>query len=321
VLEAVRANQARGFHQGPHGITQQHPVHWKMNVGFEARRVHPHRFQFDDCSCSLNPRRYCSKSLADKLDPRHPEMNIQSELYNLDCVAYESVILGLFDIWVGQKTHRPKPNYLAVGFTRDGFHWDRPTHDPFIPVSNRKGDWNWGNVQSADGCCLVVGDKLYFYVTGRAGVDGSAGSGVCTTGLATVRRDGFASMDAHDAAGTLTTRPVTFAGRYLFVNADADEGELRVEVLGKDGEVIKSFSRSKCTPIRADKTLQPVKWGRKADLSALEGRPVKFRFHLKNARLYSFWISPDSNGDSRGYIAAGGPGFTGPTDTTGEKSE
>ncbi len=256
---------------------------------------------------------------ADTLDPRHPEMNIRPELYNLDCVAYESLILGLFDIWVGQKLHRPKPNYLTVGFSRDGFHWDRPTHQPFIPVSQRKGDWNWGNVQSAGGCCLVVGDKLYFYVSGRAGVEGSAGSGVCATGLATLRRDGFASMEADAAGGLLTTRPVTFHGKHLFVNANANAGELRVEVLDREGRVISPFTRSKCTPINADKTLQQVKWGRKEDLSALAGQPVRFRFHARNAGLYSFWVSPDRSGASHGYVAAGGPSFTGPTDTVGAR--
>jgi len=256
---------------------------------------------------------------ADRLDPQHPEMKAQPELYNLDCVAYESLILGLFDIWTGQSLPRPKPNYLTIGFTRDGFHWDRPTHEPFIPVSNRKGDWNWGNVQSAGGCCLVVGDKLYFYVSGRAGVDGSNKSGVCATGLATLRRDGFASMDAGHQEATLTTRPVTFRGKYLFVNADADEGELRVEVLDINGKVIKSFKRSKCTPLRANKTLQAVKWERRTDLSSLAGKPVKFRFYLKHARLYSLWVSPEQSGASHGYVAAGGPGFTGSTDTTGKR--
>jgi hypothetical protein len=87
--------------------------------------------------------------------------------------------------------------------------------------------------------------------------------------------------------------------------------------LDKDGRVIKPFTRSKCTPIRADKTLQPVKWGRHADLSALAGQPVQFRFHLRGGRLYSFWVSPEPSGASHGYVAAGGPGFTGPTDTVG----
>jgi hypothetical protein len=53
------------------------------------------------------------------------------------------------------------------------------------------------------------------------------------------------------------------------------------------------------------------------DLSSLVGRSVRFRFHLRSGRLYSFWVTPDSSGASHGYVAAGGPGFTGPLDTVG----
>jgi len=257
---------------------------------------------------------------ADRLDPRRPDLDIQPQLYNLDAVAYESIILGLFSIWPGQPEDRAKPNYVAVGFSRDGFHWHRPSHDAFIPVSERYGDWNWGNVQSAGGCCLIVGDKLYFYVSGRAGIAGSPRSGVCSTGLAILRRDGFASLDAGDAEGTLTTRPVLFYGKHLFVNVDADSGELRAEVLDQNGKVVSPFSRDNCIPIRSDKTLQAVHWEGADDLSALAGKPVKFRFHLINSQLYAFWVSPETSGASYGYVAAGGPGFTSTTDTMGSRS-
>ena len=93
-------------------------------------------------------------------------------LYNVDAVAYESLMLGLFSIEQTQNEsdpNRPKRNEVFAGFSRDGWHWTRPYDRPFLPVSERRGDWNWGNVQSAGGCCLVVGDKLYFYLSGRAG--------------------------------------------------------------------------------------------------------------------------------------------------------
>ena len=254
---------------------------------------------------------------ADRLDTPRADLNVQPQLYNLDAVAYESVLLGLFTVWPGQPKDRAKPNYVCLGFSRDGFHWYRPDHRPFIPVSERYGDWNWGNVQSAGGGCLVVGDKLYFYVSGRAGVRGSMSSGVCSTGLATLRRDGFASMDAGRTERTLTTRPVRFSGKYLFVNVDADSGQLHAEILNKAGQVIAPFSRDNCVPITVDKTLQLVIWKGAKDLSRLCARPVRFRFYLKNGSLYSFWVSPDESGASYGYIAAGGPGFTGSRDTVG----
>jgi hypothetical protein len=252
---------------------------------------------------------------ADALDPRRDELKTRCELYNLDAFAYESVLVGLFDIWRGQPRDRAKPNEVCVGFSRDGFHWSRPDRRAFIPVSERYGDWNWGNVQSAGGGCLVVRDKLHFYVSGRAGVRGSRDSGVCSTGLALLRRDGFASMDAGDTEETLTTRPVRFRGKHFFVNVDAGNGELRAEILDPDGKVIAPFSRANCVPVRSDKTLQGIQWKRAKDLSATAGKPVKFRFHMRRGRLYAFWVSPSKTGTSHGYVAAGGPGFTGPADT------
>lgn len=160
-------------------------------------------------------------------------------------------------------------------------------------------------------------DKLYFYVSGPTGNAPHFRDSGGSTGLAVLRRDGFASMGASDAEGVLTTRPVHFGGKHLFVNIDAPKGQLQVEIVGQDGEVIEPFTKSNCAVIRADNTLTPVKWQGVEDLSAVNGKPVRFRFHLREGRLYSFWVSPDNSGSSRGYAAAGGPGFTSSTDTVG----
>ncbi len=254
----------------------------------------------------------------DRLDPQREDLKIRPQLYNLDCVAYESLLLGLFTVWRGQPKDRHKPNELVVGYSRDGWHWSRPDRRAFCPVSDRTGEWNANNVQSAGGGCLVVGDLLYFYVSGRAGQAGGSKAGVCSTGLALLRRDGFASMDAPEAGGTLTTRPVRFGGKRLFVNVDAPAGSLRVEVLDERGEVVAPFSKGACLPVRADRTLQEIRWEGVEDLDRVAGKAVRFRFHLTHGRLYSFWVSPDASGASHGYVAAGGPGLTGPTDTRGE---
>jgi len=271
---------------------------------------------------------------ADSADPKRDDLNTRPQLYNLDCVAYESLMIGLFSVWRGdyrskpqnekwaelQKLGRPKQNCVCIGYSRDGFHWDRPDRRPFCPTSEKPGDWNWGNMQSMSDCCLVVGDKLYFYVSGRAGksfpgcTNTDAGG---STGLAILRRDGFASMDAGADEGVLTTRPVRFSGKYLFVNVDAKQGQLQAEVLDEQDQVIQPFTRANCAAVSDDKTLLPVTWNGAADLLALSGKPVKFRFHLRNGSLYSFWVSPAASGASHGYIAGGGPGFTEPTDTVG----
>jgi hypothetical protein len=254
---------------------------------------------------------------ADSADVRRPEYNTTPELYSLDCVAYESVVLGMFTIWHGERPEREKPNDIAIGFSRDGFHWSRPNREAFIGVSEEAGAWNWANVQPAGGCCLVIGDQLYFYVSGRQGERGTNRPGVCSTGLATLRRDGFASLTDDHAApqpvrvgslpSSVTTRPITFSGGHLFVNASI-AGSMKVEVLDRGGRVIQGFSADDCDAVSGDATRTQVSWKRRL-LRELAGEHVRFRFRIDRGRLYSFWVSSSPAGASNGYVGAGGPGF------------
>lgn len=259
---------------------------------------------------------------ADTLDFARPDAPSRAELYTLDCAGYESLMIGLFSVWRGESNVREKINEVVIGFSRDGFHWHRPDRQAFLPVSEEEGSWNWANVQSAGGGCLIVGDRLHFYVSGRQGVPGTAAPGVCSTGLATLRRDGFASMDwlAGDTrarrrlddpsgAGILITRPITFSGAHLFVNADLQGGELRVEALDQSGRAIAGFTRDTCVAANGDGAKLPVSW-QGASLESLAGQPIRFRFVMTRGRLFSFWISPWPTGESRGYPAAGGPAFS-----------
>ena len=238
-------------------------------------------------------------------------------------MAYESITLGQFCIW--QSEHKepfgafPKRNEILLGYSRDGFHWHRPDRRPFMGCNAVVQDaWNWGNVQSVGGGCLVVGDQLHFHCSGwTRSKDPDKPCPVLSTGLAILRRDGFASMDAGAVPGTLTTHAVRFSGRYLFLNVEGGEGELRAEVLNESGSAIAPFSLDNSDTIRADSTRVQLNWSGPEDLSALAGRPVRFRFHLQNARLYAFWVSPDRSGASHGFVAAGGPGFSGAVDNVG----
>lgn len=262
---------------------------------------------------------------ADNRDEPDPAFNLPPELYNLNAVGYESILLGMHQILldeneIAKADRRPKITELKVSFSRDGFHWDRPYREAFIPATRTAGSWDRGYVQSVGGICTVVGDQLRFYYIGFRGEDSHSymhSNGA--TGMAVLRRDGFASMSTL-GEGTLTTRPVTFSGKHLFVNVNCTAGELKVEILNKDNQVIEGFSADKCKAISVDSTIQQVVWDGISDLSSLAGQEVRFRFRLKNGDLYAFWVSPSTNGESNGYVAGGGPGYTGNKDTEGKKA-
>jgi len=267
---------------------------------------------------------------ADRDDPRDPVIGRVPQLYNLDAVAYESLMLGFFEIHHGpendvcEKAGIPKITDLNFAYSRDGFHWSRPDRRAHIG-SERRYVWDRGYVQSLGNLCCVRGDTLWFYYSAFRG-DTSKTNGNWmkngmydrgATGLAFLRRDGFASMEAGSEPGTLTTRPVTFGGRRVFVNAAAQGGEVRVEMLDEAGQPISPYTLGNCRPVSADSTLAEVVWSGAEDVSALRGKTVRFRFSVRQAALYAFWVSRDATGRSDGYVAGGGRGFTGMTDTVG----
>ena len=259
---------------------------------------------------------------ADRLDEQDPEAKCAPQLYSLSAVAYESLMLGIFQIHLGppnelcDKGKFPKITELKLGFSRDGFHWQRPDRRAFIPATRKEGAWDRAYLHSTAGVCLIDGDRLLFPYCAYSGLapDGSRGMYTgASVGIATLRRDGFASMDADAKGGTLTTRPVTFTGKHLFVNAACPQGELRVEILDTGNKVIAPYTLENCKTFSGDKTCHRISWiGGDA---CPTNRPVRFRFHLKTGNLYAVWVSPSTNGASRGYLAAGGPGYDGIIDT------
>jgi len=250
----------------------------------------------------------------DKFDLPDTEIGSRPQLYNLDAVAYESLMLGMFEIHRGpsneicNKNGTPKITDLNFAYSRDGFHWARPDRNAAIK-SERIDAWDRGYVQPVGTICSVYKDKIVFYYTGFAG-NKNKKSGMYdngATGAAILRRDGFASMFI-DGVGELTTRPVSFTGNYLFINANADE--IKIEILDSNNNVIDKYSRQDSIPFSGDSCLTCMSWKEVDNLHALTNRPIKIRFIMTNGELYSFWISPDKNGKSNGYLAGGSPDYT-----------
>ena len=86
------------------------------------------------------------------------------------------------------------------------------------------------------------------------------------------------------------TKSFRFTGSTLKLNAKADFGEVAVEVLDEKGTVVPGFKREKCEPMHADNLEHAIRW-KGASLGDLQGKPVRLRFYLVNARLFSYRIT------------------------------
>jgi hypothetical protein len=130
--------------------------------------------------------------------------------------------------------------------------------------------------------------------------------------MATLRRDGFVSLHA-EGEGVLTTPPLLPQGRKLVINADASGGSVTVEVLTADGQPVPGYTAGECVSMDADGVRIPVSWkslnvlprlvktadgkvgcyndDKKSDSqAAVAQEPMRLRFHLRQADLYSFWM-------------------------------
>jgi len=62
----------------------------------------------------------------------------------------------------------------------------------------------------------------------------------------------------------------------------------REQALDADGKPIEGFTRADCAPINTDSVRHIVTWKGNPDCYLLQARPIKLRFYLKNAKLFSF---------------------------------
>ena len=104
----------------------------------------------------------------------------------------------------------------------------------------------------------------------------------------TIRMDGFVSVCAPLSGGELLTRPVVFAGSKLVLNySTSAAGSVQVELQDAQGVPLRGFALADCHEIYGDQIERVVAWKGNSDLGKLAGTPVRLRFVLKDADLYS----------------------------------
>lgn len=103
-----------------------------------------------------------------------------------------------------------------------------------------------------------------------------------------IRQDGFVSASASLSGGSFTTRPLRFSGDQLLLNYSTSAlGAIRVEVQEATGKPIPGFSLDDCVEQFGNALKRAVIWKQGADVSGIAGKPIRLRFELKDADLFS----------------------------------
>ncbi|HWB55225.1 MAG TPA: hypothetical protein VG722_13570, partial [Tepidisphaeraceae bacterium] len=242
------------------------------------------------------------------------------DVYNMAVFPYGNYYIGMPAIFFRTALDEKKTNtdgfhLIELTASRDLHHWfrlgDRKAFIGPSPIDNgRLGIYDRTQLLPTSHP-LVHGNELWFYYTGlkwrdcpyefhhdgtprprsewtsaeKADFDEGAGA-VC---LAVLRRDGFVSLDA-GSDGSVLTEPIIIKGSHLHLNADANGGRIRVELLSNSGQPIPHFSAADCMPVTDDAVDTSIDWSGHPDLSALKGQTVQIKIEMQHASLYSLWV-------------------------------
>ena len=108
-----------------------------------------------------------------------------------------------------------------------------------------------------------------------------------------LRLDGFASIHAPYEGGSFTTKPFTFTGRKLLLNfATSAPGFIKVEIQDVGGQPIEGYNLKDAKELIGNYIDHPAAWKNGTDVSSLSGRPIRLKFFMKDADLYSLQFRP-----------------------------
>ena len=173
--------------------------------------------------------------------------------------------------------------------SRDGRVFQRWQEAFLRPGLRSQDSWTYGDNYLAWGMIETDSDlpgggkELSMYVTEHYGRGQSSTLRRCT-----LRIDGFVSIHAPMKGGELVTRPLAFTGERLSLNISTSAGGgARVEIQEADGRPIAGYTESDCEEILGDTLDYTVRWKGGTGVGALADRPVRLRFILRDADLYS----------------------------------
>ena len=209
-----------------------------------------------------------------------------TQFYGMPLNIYEGVCLGM--VWVYREGVDGTID-TSLATSRDGIKWERVLDRQTFLSLGAGGGWEDGMARIAQNL-LVVGDEIYLYYGGVQGAH--TGRKYATVerlhqpmlGLATLRRDGFVSVEAGEEEGFLLTKPVSMEGVELHINAQC-RGWLRLEITDDSGAPLEGYAAAIGTGDHLDAAVRFAQ-----PLAALHHREVRLRISMQQANLYSYWF-------------------------------
>ncbi|MBT3345383.1 MAG: hypothetical protein HN712_14690 [Gemmatimonadetes bacterium] len=228
------------------------------------------------------------------------EGGISSEFYNMSAFEYAGQWLGLVthfrysgapDVEGPAQSPHDGPIDVQLVHSRDGREWSR-CEDRSAVIANGPFGHDAGSILGVTNQPVIAGDRMWIYYTAITTTHGGClPEKQITIARASWRLDGWVSLNAGQAGGSVETTPFESTGETLLVNVDAAGGLLTAEVLSEDGACVQvGYEAGACDAIQQDGTQLQISWRHRKTLPA--SGTIRLRFQFANAKLFSWSTSP-----------------------------
>jgi hypothetical protein len=243
-------------------------------------------------------------ALKEMLIPDDIEDNLDDEFYGMVRFRMGDLFLGFLN--VHRRTYNTQEIYLI--YSRDGFTWHRAgKRQPFLGLGT-EGDWDRFMVETCTQPVRLENELRIYYAGSnlhhdwwmfgeQEGLDvpeahSGWNGGQTALGLATLRPEGFISIDSDARDSILVTRPFVSDGNRLIVNvACKNNGYFQAELADANDNIIPGYEKNACETFTGDAVAHTIKWKGKSELPReIISRGAKLRFYYRYAEFYSFRI-------------------------------
>jgi len=218
-----------------------------------------------------------------------------AEIYGMQPFWYGSRLLA----WVEMYHRGPERLDTQLAHSADGIHWQRvePRH-PVLPLG-AEGTWDSHWTVPTNNPPFLDGDRLVFFYSGAGTKHGSKARHKRGIGMASLRLDGFVSLESGRKPGVAVTAPLPLTEpMQLEVNANCYSGYVKVDVLsaqdGIQNTPIEGYDSDKAKLEQVDGVRLPVRWGEKTVVEPVAGGRCHLRFTMEQASLFAYRWAPAS---------------------------
>ncbi|MBN1555342.1 MAG: hypothetical protein JXA11_11395 [Phycisphaerae bacterium] len=252
------------------GVKDGEPLRSRLAQLWKSRNL----LDWDDCGVVLKP---------DDDDP--PD----TEIYGLQPFRCGRGFLGLLETY-HREMERMDTQLIA---SDDGVAWRRVgDRKPVLPLGG-EGAWDSHWTVPTFNPPIPDGDRLRVFYSGASTKHGSHSRHRRAIGLASMRREGWISLEAGRAEGVLVTNPLPLRKPMkLEVNVNCLTGFIKAEVIEAKGncpnEPIPGHDGDASYVEFADAVRLPIRWGEKTVVEPVTAGACHLRFTMKQASLFSY---------------------------------